>query len=344
MALLDLSSEIVGTLPGLNPLLAEKFIQRAWQDVQRERRWSFLQMDGVLVCPVMFTTGTYAITQYTDTVTANAAASALLLPYVTGTPLATQLQIRFGGTSTLTVGQIYRIMEVDITNPAALVLTLDRAVVEITNATSTYQCYRCYVTPPQSNFLAWDQIVDMSYGFNLKLNYTSGEFDARDPQRTAQGDAYYCGFFRAAGPYGTPSVADQNQAQGAPIFELWPHPVSGRTFYVRYHRKGWDLTLPTDTQPTQIDDNLILARAYGWHAYQFAQANTQNFPTLKNANWMGLILSAKAEYKDLLKAAKRSDDAQALTSVWNRGHGLRGGSGVPMPIDAAFIQAHLLNF
>ena len=302
-------------------------------------------MDGVIVCPVMLTAGTFSVTQYASSVTANAAASAALLPYVAGTPLLTQMQIRFGGSSTLAAGQVYRIMAVNSDNPAALVLTLDRMVVEATNAASTYQCYRCYVTPPQSNFLAWDEVVDMTYGFRLKKDRTSGQFDLVDPQRTSQGDAYYLGYFRTAGPYGSSNTPDPNVEQGSPIYELWPAPTSGRTFYARFEQKGWEFSSPTDTQPATIDDQLILERAFGWYSYKFAMANTQNFPTLKNNNWLAMIQTAKGEYKELLMKAKRNDDAQALQTVWSRGHGLRGGSaGIPFPADAAYIQSHLLAF
>jgi hypothetical protein len=344
MAKLDLVAELTGTLQGLSPLLATKHIDRAWQDIQNERRWSFLVVDGAVVCPVMITAGAFNITQFSPTITADATASAALTPYITGTPLLTQLQIRFGGSNTLTAGQIYRIMAVSDAVPTALVLTLDRMVVEPTNATSTFQCYRSLITPPQDNFLAWDQIVDMTYGFKLRLNYTSGMFDTVDPQRTSQGDAYYCGFARAAGPYGNSNTPDPNQEQGAPIYELWPAPTQGRTYYVRFNQKGWDLSQPQSTQPAGIDDQMILQRAYGWYAYPFAQANASNFPQFKNSNWLSLIQMAKQEYRGLLTAAKRNDDAKAVQNVWNRGHGLRGGTGMPFPIDASFIQSHLLNF
>lgn len=333
MAVLDLVAELTGTLPGLSPLLAEKHIARAWKDIQNERRWSFLGVDGIVVCPAMLTSGSFSITQFSPTVTADATASTALTPYIAGVPLLTQMQIRFGlpntvpPTSPLSSPQIYRIMEVDATVPTALVLTLDRIVAEPTNATSTYQSYRCFITPPQNNFLAWDRIVDMTTAWPLALNYTSAYFDAYDPQRMQVGEARYCGFFRAAGPYGNSNTPDPNVEQGSPIYELWPAPTSGRTFYVRFQQRGWDLSSPTSAQPSGIDDQVILARAYGWYAYQFAQANSQNFPTFKNVNWQALIQTARAEYRELLIAAKRNDDASALTTVWNRGHWLRGGYG-----------------
>lgn len=344
MAYLDLVSELTGSLPGLSPLLAEKFITRAWNDIQRERRWSFNLVDGSVVCPAMITTGTFNVVQFQTTVEASTEASAALLPYVTGTPLLTQLSIRFGGSSTLTAGQVYRIMAVDATDPTGLILTLDRMVVEPTNAVATYQCYRSYITPPQENFLAWDSIVDMTYGYVIRLNWTSTYFDMMDPQRTSQGQAYYCGIFRAAGPYGN-DTPDANQAQGAPIYELWPAPTQGQTFYVRFEQRGWDLSSPFSVQTPGIDDQVILQRAYGWYAYPFAQGNTQNFPTMKNANWTAMMQIAKAEYKELLTKAKRNDDATGLRTVWTRGHGLRTYNGtMPFPIDAAYIQGHLLNF
>lgn len=342
MALADLVGELAGTLPGLDPLLAEKYINRAWSAIQDERRWSFLAgADGAVVCPTQLTSGTISITQFDAEVTCDAAASAALLPYTdaAAVPQLTQLQIRFGGSSTLAAGQIYNIMSADTTNPAAIVLTLNRIVVETTNDESTYQCYRCYVTPPDPDFLAWDSFVDMTYGFSLKLNFNSTWFDRRDPQRTAQGDAYYNGLYKAA------PADDPNVEAGSPIYELWPHPTNGRTFYVRWARRGAPLVNPTDSQPAQISDELILARAFGWYAYPFAAANVANFPSMKNANWAMLIQEAKKNYRDELRAAKRNDDATGLQTVFNRGHGLRWGTAsVPFPVDAAYIQGHLLSF
>lgn len=344
MAYLDLVSELAGTIAGLSPLLAEKHVQRAWRDIRGERRWSFLRTDGFLACPVMITTGTVAVVQFDSTVTLNAAASAAF-PADTATPSPTQLQIRFGGSSTLAAGQIYRIMAVDRTNVAALVLTLDRQVVETTNVVSGYQLYRCYVTPP-ADFKAWDAVIDMTYGFDLmkKGIRTSTQFDATDPQRTSQGDAYYIGFFQAAGPYGANNTPDPNVEAGSPIYELWPHPTSGRNFYVRIDRNGEDFSSPDDTQPALIEDGLILSRALYKYSYPWAQANVGSFPGLAKANWLSLIQTAKTDYRDALRDAKKNDDAAAAQSVWNRGHGLRGGGGIGFPIDAAFVQSHLLNF
>ena len=358
MAFLNLVAELSGTLPGLSPLLAQTYINRAWQEIREARLWSFLVTDGVVVCPTQVTEGTAAIVQYSPTVTLDAAASAALLPQtaIGAVPGLTNLQIRFGASSPA-IGQVYSIVDVDTTTPTALVLTLNRMVVEATNPTAGYQVYRPYITPPVPDFLKWVSLIDMVNAFamtenNGRLSYTSTYFDARDPQRQAQGFAYFCGSYAGAfvpDPISGAVVPNPNVDPGSPVYELWPHPTSGQTFYVRFRRQGQPFAQPSDTQPSIIPDGLIIQRALGWHAYPFALANIAHFPTFKGVNWMQLITTARAIYQDDLLAAKRQDDEQALQTVWNRGHGLRAGVGdfkgiSDFPIDSNFLQSHLVRF
>jgi hypothetical protein len=357
VAFVDMVSELAGRLPGLSPLLAEKFINYAWRDVCRQRIWSFLVADGALVCPAQVIDGTFAITQFSDQVTADATASAALLA-LPATPGLASLQIRFGGATGIAspipaVGQVYNIRLVDATNPAALVLTLDRVVLEATTAAATYQVYRCYVLPPTTDFLAWSSVVDIVNGWRLRLHATSIGFDGRDPQRQAQGQAYYLGACRSNAvldasvvpPTTTPHATSP---QGTPIYELWPHPTSGQAFYVRFRRRGQPLVLPTDDLPPQIDEQLVIERALAAYGYPFAQANQANFPSFRNAGWVSLTQQAHANYLKLLLDAKRQDDEQALQTVWSRGHGLRTRrhdfKGISdFPIDSNFMQQHLLQ-
>ena len=55
--LLDLTSELTGTLPGLSSILAETYVNRALREIYNERSWSFLVTDGVLVLPGQITAG-----------------------------------------------------------------------------------------------------------------------------------------------------------------------------------------------------------------------------------------------------------------------------------------------
>lgn len=347
-------AELTGELPGLSPQLAEKQINRALREVYDARNWSFLVTDGVIVCPVQVTEGTIAYTQFETTVVCDADASAALLSQtlVGAVPGLKTLQIRLNpSTISPAVSQVYSILDFDATNPAAIELTLDRMIVESTDPSAGYQVYRAYVVPPLSDFKAWQAAVDVTNGWSLKRNFTSAYFDMMDPQRQAQGMAYYLGAWGGnrvvdAVTGGTSPQSTQNQS--VPVYELWPHPTSGQNFYVRIRRRGEPLVEPTDELPDQITESLVLIKAKGWYAYSFAEANIAHYPEFAKTNWAQLRTSAKLEYERLLLDAKRNDNEQALQDVWNRGHGLRsrppGFKGMQgFPIDAEFIQSHLLT-
>lgn len=356
MAFLDMIAELTGVLPGLSPILAQKYINRALIDVYNKRRWSFLITDGVLVCPTQIVQGSANITQYSDTLTLDASASAAIASQITvgAVPGLLQMQIRFA--SSPTNGQVYSIDDFDATNLAAVILTLDRVVQENTNAVSPIQIYRCYVTPPIPDFLTWVSIVDLANAITIagdRLCQTSRMFDFRDPQRAAQGLAYWLGAWggnRIDDAVTGATVPNSTKDASTPIYELWPHPTSGQTFYCRYARKGEPLVQQTDQLPHQIDETLVVTRALGWYAYPFAQANISNFPTFKNAAWVSLIADAKMMFRELLMDAKRNDNEQQLQDVWNRGHGLRTGKpfgrfgDMGYPVDSNFMQSHLIRF
>lgn len=353
MALLDLVAELTGTIPGLSPILAETYIQRAWETIRNKRLWAFLCIDGAVICPAVVSTGSISIVQYQSTVTLDATASAALLAQSSpgATPGITNLQIRFGATSPA-MGQVYNIVAADITAPAAIVFTLDRIVQEATNATSTYQVYRCYVTPPVPDFLRWESVVDMANAIRPRLDYSSAFFDARDPQRSSQGLAYYVGRYAAAwipNPVTQATSPNPNVEQGVTIYEMWPHPTQGQVFYVRFRRRGTDLTSILDSQPDAVPNSLIMARALSADAYPFVGANIANFPSFKGVA-IGLLIQAKArEYEGLLQDAKRNDDETAMQSVLARGHGLRTRHNGAFkgddqfPIDANYLQSHLVR-
>ena len=356
MAFVNLVSELTGMLPGLSPLLAETYINRALEGIYAERNWAFLVTDGVLVCPAVITDGAASITQYSASVTMDTAASAALQDQITGAaePGILQLQMRFGASTQL--GGVYSIIAVDNTTPTAVVLTLDRVVLESTDSDSAYQIYRCYVTPPLTDFKRWESLVDLQNAIALtgqRLTLTSAQIDLRDPQRMAQGLAYNLaswGANRISNPVTGAVVPNATRDAGTPIYELWPHPTNGQTFYCRLRRKGETLIQPDDVQAPAISDNLIIQRALYMHAYPFAAANVANFPQLKNANWQGLIVAARGFYATELLEAKRNDNEQQLQDVWSRGHGLRTGTPFgrfgpdPLVIDSNYLQSHLVRF
>ena len=359
MSFLDLSSELVGVLPGLSPFLADRHINRAWVDICNARPWSWLQADGAIFCPAQITSGTVAIVQGSATVTCDATASAALaVQQATALPTLTNLQIRFGPSSP-SAGQVYNIIVYDVTVPAAAVLTLDRVVVEPTDTDSTYQCYRCYVVAPSPGggraFLSWASVTDVTNGWTLKRDYTSAYLDQRDPQRQAQGLGYYLADYqntRIDNVMTGTTTPNPNQSAGVPNYEIWPHPTAGQKFYCRMKLKGQAFVQPTDEIPTNIiDEQMILQRALSRYTYPWALANQGHFPALRlsAAAYGQLISDTYKLYNELLVTAKRQDGEQAEQMVWNRGHGLRTGGGGgfkgigDFPIDSNYMQSHLIR-
>ncbi len=340
MSYQSLSAELSGYLPGLSPLLAGKHINSAWRDIRDSRLWSFFLVEDAVATPAQITAGTLSITQYSNIVTADATASAAIAAIGTSVEIPYEvLSFRFGGSGT--TSQIYNIVSVDSTVPTALVFTLQRVIMEATAAASEYICYRPYIAAPQADFLRWDAFVDMVNGWDLNKKCTSRDFDKRDPQRQAYGQAYNIGYFKASED--VPSV---------PMYELWPGPTTGQSFYVRYQIRGVDFSSPTDVQPYGIPDQLILQQALAYYSYPWAQMNAGHFPAMQKVNWSSMIEQARqaihgrpgSNRPGLLQAAIRQDDNMATRSVLRRGHGLRTRSlGAPFPIDANFIQSHLVS-
>lgn len=357
MALLDLVGELTGTLPGLSPILAQTYINRALKSVYDERLWSFLGTDGVLICPGQLNAGTAAVTFNSATVTFDATASAALQDQITGAALPGILSLQFRPAATApAASQLYGIIAVNNAAPAAVVITLDRVVVEATNATSEYSIYRALFVPPIADFKRWEAFVDPGNAITLtrnRMTATSSDFDRMDPQRTATGLSYWVGAWGALRDNGSgATIPIVGGTVGQPVYELWPVPTTGQTWYVRIRRAGPVLTDPSDTQIEGIPDNLIIQRALYEHCYPFAASNVANFPSFRGAAWTLLITNARASYRKELLDQKRNDQETQLqsTDIWNRGHGLR--SPVPFgrfdtpgyPIDSAFLQSHLIRW
>ena len=57
MAFNDYVSELKGYVPSLSPFLAQKFVNRAWSDIQDADEWSFLEGQCILQVPALISTG-----------------------------------------------------------------------------------------------------------------------------------------------------------------------------------------------------------------------------------------------------------------------------------------------
>lgn len=336
MAYADLAAELAGTIPGLSPILAATHIRQAWREIRNERNWAFKTTQAALVCPAAITAGTATVAG--ATVTFDATATAALTPFLATIPLLTSLQIRFSAPP-MTIGTpvsgspLYRILAV--TQPAPLIVTLDRAVAEPVLTPSGYMVYRAYLTPPVPDFSRWDSLVDYANGIAItgpRLTRSSVWFDAQDPQRSATNQAMYLGQVVATDP------------AGLNLYELWPHPTAGQTFLVTFRRTGPEFINPTDAQPDLIPDSLIMARALGWHSYIWAQANRGRFPALAKYDFSSLLSAVRQQYTIDLNTIRLQDDDLALQSVYDRGHlgSSRSHASDPPIGDAKYWQSHAI--
>jgi hypothetical protein len=314
-------SELMGTVPRLDPVLAQNLVNRAWRDLKESRSWSWLLAEGTLIAPQNITGGSVSVVQFSPTVTLNATAGAQL--NALSNPLITKRQFRVGG------GGIYNIAGVDPASPPTF-LTLDRPYMEGTAAGQTYQVYRCYYNPTkldgsaETNFLKWTCMVNKIDGYAIvgsNLNRKQAELNARDPTRGAQDLAYVVSSYKP-------------DANGNPIYELWPHPTAARAYTTFYRQRGTDLSATVDV-PNTFNPNLVTESAKQY-AYDWAIANAGRFTELQKVDWQLLKAEGDRKLKDMLMAARVKDN-ELFEQDWLPQ--MRDYLTFP-PIDSKFMQSH----
>lgn len=292
----DLKSELVGQVPQLDPYAALKFVSRAFRDVADVREWGFLRARDVLQIPASVTTGTVSVTQFSDAVTFDGAAAAVL--DVINNPPVTRRQLRVGD------GPAYNIL----TYTPGGTATLDRPYQEDTDASADYTLLRCYYSAP-ADFLRFISIADP---LRQKYVVTGPEFtqiwlDRIDPARTSTGEPWVlC----------TAQADTATSTLGAPTYEMWPWPTTAQALIVNYRKRGSDLTKDS-TLPSALNSQLILARAK-YRAYEWALAHQGQHKTLQGVSWLQLMQVAKTEYDEELRAAIKLDQAQNPDTVVSR--------------------------
>jgi hypothetical protein len=319
VAFTDYYSELLGWVPGLDSLLAQTLVNRAWKDIREARLWSWLRGVGVFIAPSNITSGTVNPTQFSKTVNLDATATAALNNL--NNPIITQRQFRSGQ------GPVYNIASYDPVNSK---LTLDRPYLEGTAVGQSYQVYRCYYTPQDNagnvitDFLKFKVILNPIDGYAIvgpNLNMTRQELDARDPTRGSQ-DIPYC------------VAAYDVDANGNPRYELWPHPTNTRGYVYLYHRRGVDLSATQDI-PTTLSSHLLIEKAKEY-AYDWAIVNQGRIQELKGVDFRLAKAEANRKYEKMLLDAKRADDNIMLDNFIPD---LRDYMQAPI-IDSKFMQSH----
>lgn len=300
-------NELIGLVDGIDPFSAKKFINRAMTDINNAREWGYLRGRAAVQIPNAESTGTVALTQFSDTVQFSVAAAAVLDVFGLNPPI-TQCQIKVSVT-----GGAYSIIEYTAGGAAVL----DRAYQEDTDATATYVLSRCYVAPPD-DFLRWISINDPLRGWSLQFGprWTQQTLDRIDSQRTVGGDPL--------------CFATYVYRDGHTQYEVWPNPTVGRAFLTEYRKRGADL-VSGDAIPDAIGMDLLMSRAK-YRAYEFAAGKSTS--AARAGVYIALMKENNADYDIKLKRYIQLDKSQNPDTIV-----------IPMdrslwPMDAGFIQAH----
>jgi hypothetical protein len=313
----QLWNELLIHLPQLPALLAQKLINRAWRDIRDHRHWSFLMSEGWLYSPPSLSAGTANVTQFSQSVTLDATASAALagLP----NPAITLRQFRVSS------GPIYSITAADFAVPTAVVLTLDRIYVESTNATAAYTITRIFYGPPLNavgvevtDFLRYRRVYDPVSAYSLVLNVAAEELDNSDPQRASSGQPYVL-------------ATRRSDSNNQPVYEMWPSPNFERGYLVVYQKRGVDL-VSGDSLPPSISDELVITRSLflgcEWAAKQIDVR-------YRGINWPLFMQQHDVRYRELLRLCEIQDEEQMIQNLL-----IPESSGSLYPIDSAFLQSH----
>lgn len=280
--------EVKQTFPNLSPFLAKRFIQRAVNDIYDAKSWSFLQDEGVLYSPAVIQAGSFSITQFSFQIVADATARTALNGL--SNPILTKRQIKFGT-------ELYNISSVDVDFATNGILLLDRPVLEETNISQSYLCYRAYYSGPMTGQSA-TETTDFKRYESIYYPAVASWFriipgprpilNRRDPQRAAAGISYYLYTYKAS-------------SDGTQQFEMWPHPLNSAYYLCSYFRRGIEPSLPTDTLPLILEDELVLARA-NYHGCLWAHKNMSRYNELKGINWLNIAREYLKSYSNVSSA------------------------------------------
>ena len=290
MSLSTMIGEMRGCVSNYSAGLARIHLKNAWTDIRQLKGWSFQLGNTGYTVPGLINAGAVTTVLGDTHVVGDATASAAWLAGSNATSLITQRQFRTGQ------GTIYNIIAMDVTNPAAVVLTLDRPWIDAyyLGPAQGYSLYVCYIVAPAQSFQAWEYFMDVRNVIHLDVNNTRGLWELineSDPQRQ---------IFSNPGnliPHGVDNRAG-SATPGWAVFELYPQPQSIYVYQAGYSWAGPELTddPALNAVPYPMTEHVVktLARV---KAYEYAEANkTADNPRGAGADYRFLMQAAKAEY------------------------------------------------
>ena len=297
--LIDMVSELEKLVPGLSRIRAKTLVNRAFQYVQDSCLWSFQLQRGGFSTPEVTTAGTISCTLGQNTITGDSVASAAWIAQ----PLywaPTLQQIRAQGFS------IYSVIAMDITNPSAVVLTLDRPFVDpLPFFTGVgYQMFQAYIAAPP-RFKRWLTIADMFNCWALDIWTARRTIDLRDPARLyTSNPAMALAMGQDLRGGGTPNQSATYQQQ---LYELYPNPQT-EIAYQTYFVQDWpQLVSNSDTLPPPIDDEVVTQKALTW-AYRDAESRKDVMAAKgSGGNYLALKKDSEEDFLVRLKTLRLKD-------------------------------------
>lgn len=308
MAFIDMQRELLGDIPGMNLPYARTLIKKALQYVCDTQRWSFQVSELGWLTPGLMggpnqrnvSTGTISVAPYDTTIVGDAAATALWASQV-GRPFITEQQIRVPYYSLYNI--IGYLAGSDPTNPNApfATLTIDRPWMEPKQTNGTYMIYQAYFPTGVQGFKRFGQIKDTTNDGYIDFQLLDqAALVRRDSQRICFDIPTF------AVPYKV-DARTNSATKGQMMYELYPHPLSILPYSYTVLSQGATLTLPSDTLPYPLSEELIMWRAketgYLWKESQLGEDLQRG----SGADWRFLSQAANAEYQKSLKLAKLLD-------------------------------------
>lgn len=294
----NMSFELAGELSLPMPLAQIK-INEALGSIYDSQMWSWqLAEAGWLTPGLLFASnnqsvGTITTAAYNNQIIGNAAASAAWAAYAS-MPLLTQLQIRVPYYS------LYNIVAYDTTtNPPFGTFTLDRPWMEPSGVAQAYMIYQAYFPAPASDFKRFFEIRDTSN--NSPMDYWSMsrvDLSIVDAQRTVFNQPSFVVPYEVDNRPGSATL-------GTMLYELWGHPLSVLPYTISYQRRGNLLSLPSDTVPAPLTEDMVKWKARE-ASYLFKESQKgDGVKRGDGADWKFLAGAAAAEYE---KCRKRIAD------------------------------------
>jgi hypothetical protein len=307
MSLRTITAALRGEVPGTSDAQLKLYVNEALKLIYNDQKWSFQLQTGGWFTPGLLgqnpsnptlgvSPGTITVNTYDTTITGDATASAAWLALV-GRPLLTEYQIRTPYYS------LYSIISVDDTDPAAVVLTIDRPWMEPDQSAAQYMMYQAYFPAPVTtdDFKRFIAIRDTTNAIDIDFwSLRQDDLAVKDPQRTVFNLPCYA----------VPFQVDQrpNSATlGQMLYELWPNPLSALPYTINYMRRGPLLARNTDEIPFPLTEELVKWRAVEVACLWKERQKGDTMARGSGTDWKFSAQSAHAEFVALKKQISQID-------------------------------------